>query len=55
MSFHRFAVELSLVTLALWLQSAGVATLIAWVRRALQGDSTQWTPFGWLHLLCDWQ
>ena len=38
MSFHRFAAELSLVTLTLWLQSAGVAALIAWVRRALQGD-----------------
>jgi voltage-gated potassium channel len=38
MSFHRFAAELSLITLTLWLQSAGVTALIAWVRRALQGE-----------------
>ena len=38
MSVHRFGVELPLINLTLWLQSAGVATLVAWVRRALAGD-----------------
>jgi voltage-gated potassium channel len=38
MSIHRFVAELSLITLTLWLQSAGVAALIAWVRRGLAGD-----------------
>jgi voltage-gated potassium channel len=38
MPFHRFAAELSLITLTLWLQSAGVAALIAWVRREMQGE-----------------
>jgi voltage-gated potassium channel len=38
MSFHRVVAELPLITLTLWLQSAGVAALIAWVRRALKGD-----------------
>jgi voltage-gated potassium channel len=38
MSFHRIAAELSLLTLTLWLQSAGVAALIAWVRCALQAE-----------------
>ena len=38
MSLHRFGAELPLVTLTLWLQSAGVAALITWVRRALAGD-----------------
>jgi voltage-gated potassium channel len=41
MSVHRFGAELPLVTITLWLQSAGVAILIAWVRRALQGDMQQ--------------
>jgi voltage-gated potassium channel len=36
MLFHRVVAELILITLTLWLQSAGVAALIAWVRRALQ-------------------
>jgi voltage-gated potassium channel len=36
MLFHRVAAELTLITLTLWLQSAGVASLIAWVRRALR-------------------
>ena len=35
MSIHRFAAELPLITLTLWLQSAGVAILITWVRCAL--------------------
>jgi hypothetical protein len=38
MSIHRFVAELLLITLTLWLQSAGVAALIAWVRRALAGN-----------------
>ena len=38
MSFHRVVAELPLVTLTLWLQSAGVAALVTWVRRALGGD-----------------
>ena len=38
MSVHRFGAELPLITVTLWLQSAGVAILIAWVRRALGRD-----------------
>jgi voltage-gated potassium channel len=38
MSFHRVAAELPLITLTLWLQSAGVAALITWVRSVLAGD-----------------
>jgi hypothetical protein len=41
MSVHRFGAELPLITVTLWLQSAGVAALIAWVRRALEGDIQQ--------------
>jgi hypothetical protein len=41
MSVQRFGTELPLVMITLWLQSAGVAVLIAWVRRALQGDMQQ--------------
>jgi hypothetical protein len=41
MSVQRFGAELPLVTVTLWLQSAGVAMLIAWVRRALEGDTQQ--------------
>src|SRR3984893_7908406 len=41
MSVQRFGAELPLITLTLWLQSAGVAMLIAWVRRALEGDMQQ--------------
>ena len=37
MSIHRFSAEFPLITLTLWLQSAGIAALIAWVRRALAG------------------
>jgi hypothetical protein len=36
-----FGAELPLITLTLWLQSAGVAILIARVRRALEGDMRQ--------------
>jgi voltage-gated potassium channel len=35
MSFHRVVAEFPLVALTLWLQSAGAAALVAWVRRAL--------------------
>jgi hypothetical protein len=44
MFLHRVGAELLLITLTLWLQSAGVAAL----RRC-----TQWAPFGSLHSLCD--
>jgi voltage-gated potassium channel len=46
MSIHRFVAELPLITLTLWLQSAGVAALIAWVRRGLAGDTRE---MGFLH------
>ena len=39
MLFHRVVAELTLITLTLWLQSAGVAALIAWVRHALGRDT----------------
>ena len=35
MSFHRVVAEMPLITLTLWLQSAGVAALVTWVRRVL--------------------
>jgi voltage-gated potassium channel len=38
MSIHRFIAELPLIALTLWLQSAGIAALIAWARRGLAGD-----------------
>ena len=38
MFIHRFSAELPLITLTLWLQSAGISALIALVRRALAGD-----------------
>ena len=41
MSFHRVVAELPLITLTLWLQSAGVTAMIAWVRPALEGDAHQ--------------
>jgi len=41
MFVHRFGAELPLFTVTLWLQSAGVAILIAWLRRALEGDMEQ--------------
>jgi voltage-gated potassium channel len=44
MSVHRFGGELPLITITLWLQSAGVTILIAWVRRALEGDRQQIGP-----------
>jgi len=41
MSAQRFGAELPLITVTLWLQSAGIAMLIAWVRCALEGDMQQ--------------
>ena len=38
MSVRRLGAELPLIALTLWLQSAGVAALIAWVRRVLDSD-----------------
>ena len=38
MLFHRVAAELTLITLTLWLQSAGVAVLVAWVRRKVKDE-----------------
>ena len=38
MLFHRVVAELTLITLTLWLQSAGVAALIAWVRRTVTNE-----------------
>jgi voltage-gated potassium channel len=45
MSFHRVVAELPLITLTLWLQSAGVAALVTWVRRALEGDMREMSTF----------
>ena len=39
MSLHRIGAELPLITLTLWLQSAGIAALVAWIRRMLEGDA----------------
>jgi voltage-gated potassium channel len=41
MSIHRLGAELPLINLTLWLQSAGIAALVAWVRRALAGDTRE--------------
>jgi ion channel len=45
MSFHRAVAELPLITLTLWLQSAGVAALVTWVRRALGDDMRKMGAF----------
>jgi voltage-gated potassium channel len=45
MSFHRVVAELPLITLTLWLQSAGVAALISWVRPTLESDRGQMSAF----------
>ena len=39
MPFHRVVAELPLVTLTLWIQSLGVAALVALVQRLLGGDA----------------
>jgi voltage-gated potassium channel len=38
MFVHRLIAELPLIILTLWLQSAGIAALVAWVRHTLQDD-----------------
>ena len=38
MLFHRMVAELTLITFTLWLQSAGVAALIAWVRKTVKNE-----------------
>jgi len=43
--FHRVVAELPLITLTLWLQSAGVAALVTWVRRVLGGDMRKMGTF----------
>lgn len=45
MSFYRIVAELPLITLTLWLQSAGVAALISWVRPTLESDMGQMGAF----------
>ena len=45
MSFHRVVAEFPLITLTLWLQSAGVAALVTWVRRVLGGDMRKMSAF----------
>ena len=43
--FHRAIAELILTSLTLWLQSAGVAALIAWVRRGVKDETHTRSPF----------
>lgn len=45
MFLHRVGAELLLITLTLWLQSAGVALLIAWVRREFHDEMHTINPF----------
>ena len=45
MFLHRVGAELLLITLTLWLQSAGVAALVTWVRRVLGGDMRKMGTF----------
>ena len=45
MVFHRVVAELPLIALTLWLQSAGVAALVTWVRRALGRDMRKMGAF----------
>jgi voltage-gated potassium channel len=51
MSFSRVVAELPLITLTLWLQSAGVAALVTWVRRALGGDLRNLSAFHFAALI----
>jgi voltage-gated potassium channel len=39
MFFHQVGVAFLVVCLTLWLQSAGIATLLAWLRHAIRSDS----------------
>jgi len=41
MFVHRLIAELALIILTLWVQSAGIAALVAWVRHTLQDDKRQ--------------
>ena len=43
--FHEVGTAILMVILTLWLQCAGVAALIAWVRRAVTGDVHILGPF----------
>jgi hypothetical protein len=43
--FREIGTTVLLVILTLWLQSAGLAALIFWVRRALAGDPHRLRPF----------
>lgn len=45
MSVHRLGAELLLIALTLWLQSAGLAALMAWVRRTLEDDIRKMDAF----------
>ncbi len=51
MSFYRVVAELPLITLTLWLQSAGVAALVTWARRALGGDMRKMGTFRFAALI----
>jgi voltage-gated potassium channel len=42
---HQLGAVFVLVTLTLWLQSGGMATLITWARRAVAGDIRKLGPF----------
>jgi hypothetical protein len=44
-SFREIGSMVLLVILTLWLQSAGLAALIFWVRRAVAGDLHRLAPF----------
>jgi hypothetical protein len=43
--FREIGTPVLLVVLTLWLQSAGLAALIFWVRRAVAGDLYRFGPF----------
>src|ERR1700747_3633731 len=43
--FHEIGTAVLLIILTLWLQSAGLAALIFWVRRAVAGDLRRLGPF----------
>jgi len=51
MSFYRVVAELPLITLTLWLQSAGVAALVTRVRRALGGEMRKMGAFRFAALI----
>jgi hypothetical protein len=42
---HQLGVAFLLVTITLWLQCGGIATLITWARRALAGDVHKFGPY----------